>query len=216
MFPAAPPFTGALRLARLADVPRIGVVASFFHSSWFGYERPYFNQYPQDTLSSYRNSFRNAILDPDSVVVVVEDTLDRAEASHVYDALAAVYPSFEEQIPKESLEKGNAIVSVASFSLLPNSPRHGQFQPEGEQLLGSFVLFVSLTLLLSSERRYSSANQRPRLFPRQEPHREQDHGRSLTPSGGEVRCLLPHTTAIHFAHNDCLGLSETGWSLTCW
>ena len=139
MFPAAPPFTGALRLARLADVPRISVVAaaSFFHSSWFGYERPYFNQYPQDTLSSYRNSFRNAILDPDSVVVVVEDTLDRAEASHVYGALAAVYPSFEEQIPKESLKKGNAIVSVASFSLLPNSPRHGQFQPEGEQLLGS-------------------------------------------------------------------------------
>ncbi len=139
MFPPTPPFTGALRLARLADVPRIGVVAtaSFFHSSWFGYERPYFDQYPRDTLSSYRNSFRNAILDPDSAAVVVEDTLDRAEAGHVYDALAADYPSFEEQIPKESLEKGKAIVSVAAFSLLPDSPRQGQFQPEGSQLFRS-------------------------------------------------------------------------------
>jgi hypothetical protein len=131
MFPPAPPFTGALRLARLADVPRIGVVAaaSFFHSSWFHYERPHFDQYPRDTLSRYHDSFRNAILDPDSVVVVAEDSLDRAEAGHVYGALAEAYPPFEEQIPKEALGKTKAVVPVANFSLLPGSPRHGQFQP---------------------------------------------------------------------------------------
>ena len=133
MFPQAPPFKGALRLARLSDIPRIGVVAaaSFYHSSWFHYERPYFEKYPRDTLSSYRNSFRNAILDSDSIVLVVEDNLNTTEASKVYEALAGVYPAFDEQIPKEMLEKGKAVVAVASFSLLPNSKRHGQFQPEG-------------------------------------------------------------------------------------
>jgi len=133
MFPQAPPFKGALRLARLSDIPRIGVVAaaSFYHSSWFHYERPYFEKYPYDTLSSYRSSFGTAILDSDSVVLVVEDNLNTAEASNVYEALAGVYPAFDEQIPKEMLEKGKAVVAVASFYLLPNSKRRGQFQPEG-------------------------------------------------------------------------------------
>lgn len=133
MFPPAPALTNGLRLARLSDVPRIGIVAAsaFFHSSWFGYERPYYEQFPHDTLSSYRNSFRKAVLDPDAVVVVAEDDLDINEASKVYDALASVYPPFKDQMPHDVLDRGKAIVSVASFSLLPNSPRHGQFQPEG-------------------------------------------------------------------------------------
>jgi hypothetical protein len=71
------------------------------------------------------------VLDPDSVVLVVEDTLQRNETIHVYDALAPAYPPFDEQIPKDMLMNGMAIVSAASFSLLPHSARHGQFQPEG-------------------------------------------------------------------------------------
>ncbi|KAI1123612.1 hypothetical protein F5Y10DRAFT_280787 [Nemania abortiva] len=134
MFPPAPPFSGTVRLAKLADIPRIGVVAaaSFYHSSWFKYERPYYEKYPFDTLSSYRDSFRKAIRDPDSIVLVVEDALDQNESQQVYDALAKVYPPFEEQIPDEGLKKGKAVVSVAAFSLLPESSRHGQFQPEDE------------------------------------------------------------------------------------
>lgn len=91
MFPPAPAFKGALRLARLSDIPRIGVVAaaSFYHSSWSVYERLYYESYPLDTLSSYRSSFRRAVLEPDSVVLVVEDDLDRSEAARVYDALTA-------------------------------------------------------------------------------------------------------------------------------
>lgn len=83
-------------------------------------------------MSSYRDSFRNAVLDPDSIVLVVEDTLDQKESIHVYDALEAAYPPFDEQIPKDMLENGKAIVSAATFSLLPHSARHGQFQPQPE------------------------------------------------------------------------------------
>ncbi|KAJ8120053.1 hypothetical protein ONZ43_g3140 [Nemania bipapillata] len=134
MFPPTPPFPGTVRLAKLADIPRIGVVAaaSFYHSSWFGYERPHYEKYPFDTLSSYRDSFRKAIQDPDSVVLVVEDSLDQTESQQVYDALAKVYPPFEEQIPDDGLRKGKAVVSVAAFSLLSGSSRRGQFQPEDE------------------------------------------------------------------------------------
>ncbi|KAK3337585.1 hypothetical protein B0T19DRAFT_413124 [Cercophora scortea] len=134
MFPSAPPFTGALRLARLSDVPRIGVVAAsaFYHSSWFQYERPYYQKYPLDTLSSYRSSFRTAILDPNSIVLVIEATLDRNESSKVYDALADSYPAFEDQIPDDMLQKNRAVVSVAAYSLVTDSPRRGQFQPDDE------------------------------------------------------------------------------------
>ncbi|KAH6709013.1 hypothetical protein BKA61DRAFT_677917 [Leptodontidium sp. MPI-SDFR-AT-0119] len=116
MFPASPAFEGALRLARLSDITRIGVVAaaSFYHSS------------------CYRDSFRKGVLDPDSIVLVVEATLDQKESIHVYDALAAVYPPFDVQIPKDMLENGKAIAAAAIFSLLPHSPRHGQFQPQPE------------------------------------------------------------------------------------
>ena len=143
MIPPAPAFTGGLRLARVSDICRIGVVAasSFYHSSWFAYERPYYEKYPLDTLSSYRNSFHKAVLDPNAVVLVVEDTLDKHESSKVYNALASVYPPFEEQIPGYMLDRGRAIVSVASFSLLPNSSRRGQFQPEGMISSPGLVIF---------------------------------------------------------------------------
>lgn len=134
MHPPAPAFKGPLRLAQLSDLPRIGVVAAagFYHSPWFAYERPYSSQYPLDTLASYRKSFRSAILDPDSVVLVVEDTLDETEAASAYAALSGVYPSFEQQIPKHLLDQNKAVVAVASFSLVPNSNRRGQFQPHGK------------------------------------------------------------------------------------
>lgn len=134
MYPPAPAFKGPMRLAQLSDVPRIGVVAAaaFYHSSWFAYERPYYSQYPLDTLASCRKSFRSAILDPDSVVLVVEDTLNETEAASVYAALSGVYPPFEQQIPKHLLDQNKAVVAVASFALVPNSNRRGQFQPHGK------------------------------------------------------------------------------------
>ncbi|KAH7008857.1 hypothetical protein EDB80DRAFT_872648 [Ilyonectria destructans] len=116
MYPAAPAFKGTMRLAQLSDVPRIGVVAAaaFYHSSY------------------YRKSFRSAILDPDSVVLVVEDTLNETEVASVYAALSGVYPSFEQQIPKHLLDQNKAVVAVDSFALAPNSSRRGQFQPHGD------------------------------------------------------------------------------------
>lgn len=58
MFPEpepAPPSFGKVRLATLADLPRIASVASagFFWSPSFQFQRPYHANYPDDTLSSY-------------------------------------------------------------------------------------------------------------------------------------------------------------------
>lgn len=148
MYPPAPTLKGPLRLAQLSDVPRIGVVAAagFYHSPFFAYERPYYSQYPLDTLASYRKAFRSAILDPDSVVLVVEDTLNETEAASVYAALSGVYPSFEQQIPKHLLEQNKAVVAVACFSLVPNSNRRGQFQPDGKLPWDPFSQRAVLTL----------------------------------------------------------------------
>ncbi|KAK0667297.1 hypothetical protein QBC41DRAFT_141000 [Cercophora samala] len=95
----------------------------------------------QAVLRQYRHSFRKAILNPNSIVLVVEDNLDRSETHHVYEALEGVYPPFEEQILRDSLDKGKAVVSVASLSLLPGAGQHGQFQPNG---MLSTVGFCSL------------------------------------------------------------------------
>lgn len=134
MFPPAPGF-GSLRLARLSDLPRIGVLAAagFYHSNFFPYERPFANDYPSDTLASYRNMYRTAILDPSLVVLVAEDTLNKSETSSVYDALAKVYPPWDDQIPPEYLDEGKAIVGVTSLSLQSGSERKGQWQPDGKR-----------------------------------------------------------------------------------
>jgi len=147
MVPPIPSF-GALRLARLADLSRISVVAAagFFYSSWWPYERLYANSYPNDTLASYRNMYRKAIFDPNVVVLVVEDSLDKNEIDSVYDSLAKVYPDWEHQIPLESLKAGKAVVGITSLALLPDSPRSGQFLPD-DMLLTNLSKLSSLTAL---------------------------------------------------------------------
>lgn len=132
MYPAAPAF-GLLRLATFADLPRLGVVGAsgFYHSSFWDYERSFASRFPNDKLASYMKAWRDVIVDEKQILLVVEDELDRNEVTKVDGALAAIYPSFEDQIPADSLHEGRAIVGVACLQLEEGSKRVGQFQPEG-------------------------------------------------------------------------------------
>jgi hypothetical protein len=92
--PKIPPL-GSVRLATLKDIPRIGLVAaaSFYHSPYFHYQRPDHQEFPFDTVASYRAEFAKAILGNDSVVIVAEDTPEKDEIDHVYHELKEVYHS---------------------------------------------------------------------------------------------------------------------------
>jgi hypothetical protein len=123
-FPVAPQL-GALRLATLRDVPRIATVATagFYYSSVFAWERRYHSQYPTDTFQSYAKMFADLILDPQYVVLVMEDTYDPAEG----DKTAATIAPDREMPP---VQRGDSVVvGVAAWGFELNSPRFGQFMP---------------------------------------------------------------------------------------
>lgn len=134
MFSQVPEY-GRLRPARLADLPRIGIVAtaSFFHSTFFPYARPFFDQYPKDTVASYRAEYREGILNPTKVVLVVLDRYKDDEVNSVYDALKGIYPAHS--IERNPDAEGRIIVGVISMSLELNPARHGQFNSEGTFIL---------------------------------------------------------------------------------
>lgn len=131
MLPLPSPL-GRHRHAKLSDMPRTAVVAAagFRQSPVFEYQRPHFNRYPQDTLASYERQYQQAILDPKTAVIVIEDEYRKDEVSLVYDALSIIYPFLHEQLPPEQLASSSLIVGVGSLRLQPRSA--GTFQPEGE------------------------------------------------------------------------------------
>jgi hypothetical protein len=110
VFPEIPPF-GTLRLAHHRDIARIAEVATagFHYSEVFHFERAYHEQYPQDTMASYREQFAKLIGDPRCVVLVAEETCN----SKSNDLNAG---------------RSRIIVGVASWRLEPGSSRVGQFQ----------------------------------------------------------------------------------------
>jgi hypothetical protein len=122
---------GRLRLATLADLPRIGFVAAagFFHSTLFPYTRPFYDRYPVDTVASYRAEYREGILNPAKAVVVVLDHYKKNEVNFVYDALKRIYP--ERWSDCDLDEDGRVIVGVISMSLEMDPNRCSDFNPEG-------------------------------------------------------------------------------------
>lgn len=116
VFPEIPPF-GTLRLAHHCDITRIAEVATagFHYSEVFQFERAYHEQYPQDTVASYKEQFATSIRDPRCVVLVAEETCNSKSNGYLSD-----------QDPNAGRAK--IIVGVASWRLEPGSPRVGQFQ----------------------------------------------------------------------------------------
>lgn len=115
-------------------MPRIAVItaAGFWHSPVFQYERPGFNRYPFDTLASYGREYQQAILDPETTVLVIEDEYRKDEVSLTYNALSIIYPTLHEQLPPKEWVSSSLIVGIGSLRLQPQSARYRTFQPEGE------------------------------------------------------------------------------------
>ena len=125
MYPDAPEL-GLLRIASLADVPRVAVVATggFRYSPVFEWERPYHKKYPEDTLISYRAIFADMIRNPEYIVLVTSDGFDPNE----YEKTSAMIPidsTMEPHIKGETI-----VVGVASWKLEPQSKRMGQLQSD--------------------------------------------------------------------------------------
>ena len=117
-FPRVPAFP-CLRLASLQDVPRIAVVSTlgFRDSEIFKFERPKYDQYPHDTITAFRNLFREQISNPNSVVVVAEDVrLPDEDQNPLVDGAddSVVTPH-------------RVVVGVCSWVFQSGSERKGQF-----------------------------------------------------------------------------------------
>ncbi|GAB1317027.1 N-acetyltransferase domain-containing protein [Madurella fahalii] len=119
-----PPSLGDLRVATPADVLRIGIVATagFRYSPIFRWERPHHEQYPEDTLLSYRTQFQNAMKSDDFIVLVQEDAYDPQEN----DKTDAVIPSDNGwELPEAGAK---VVVGVITIKLEPDSTRKGQMK----------------------------------------------------------------------------------------
>lgn len=123
--PQLPPFDG-VRLATTKDLPRIATVAAagFFWSPTFRFQRPYYAQYPTDTILSYQKEYHSAILDPACIVLVAEDAPIESETESVYEALrvAPVYGHGKDASSRK------VVVGVASIVIKPGSCYIGLFQ----------------------------------------------------------------------------------------
>ncbi|EGX95008.1 hypothetical protein CCM_03280 [Cordyceps militaris CM01] len=121
--PPPSPALGVLRVATPADILRIGIVAaaSFCYSPLFRWERPHHEEFPDDTLLSYRTQFKDAMSNDEVVVLVVEDAFIPNEN----DCTKAIIPPGNGWTPPAEGEK--VVVGVASIKLEPGSNRRGQF-----------------------------------------------------------------------------------------
>ncbi|ATY60503.1 Acyl-N-acyltransferase [Cordyceps militaris] len=121
--PPPSPALGILRVATPADILRIGIVAaaSFCYSPLFRWERPHHEEFPDDTLLSYRTQFKDAMNNDEVVVLVVEDAFMPNEN----DCTKAIIPPGNGWTPPAEGEK--VVVGVASIKLEPGSNRRGQF-----------------------------------------------------------------------------------------
>ena len=135
--PVDPP---TLRLARLADLPRISLVAvaGLSQNQNFQYQKPFFNiypgtPYPLDAVATEMGRLQKAILDPTRAVVVVEAALDTDESVRVSRSLRRAYPELDDDYyPKEPFGK-RGIVGVAIWHFPDSSKRLGEFMPDGEK-----------------------------------------------------------------------------------
>ncbi|KAH6989584.1 hypothetical protein BKA56DRAFT_728041 [Ilyonectria sp. MPI-CAGE-AT-0026] len=119
-----PPDLGSLRVATPDDVMRIGIVATaaFRYSPLFRWERPNHDQYPDDTLLSYRTQLKTAIQSDDFIVLVQESAYQPNESERT----EAIIPANNGWTPPDAGQQ--VIVGVLSVKLEPDSPRKGQLK----------------------------------------------------------------------------------------
>jgi hypothetical protein len=122
MDPTALP-SGKLRLATITDVPRLASIAtaSLFYSPAFAWERKYHHQYPEDTIKSYLKLVADFIRDPESILLVVEDSYQPEENTKTG---ATIPPNVNGQNPKPG---ESVIVGFVAWKLPLGSKYVGQF-----------------------------------------------------------------------------------------
>jgi hypothetical protein len=122
------PNINGVRLATLEDLARISIVAAaaFFWSPTFRFQRPYYRDFPEDTIASYRIEYEKAIRDPACVVLIAEDDLEPDEIEHVYEALRF---AFHPPVPGQ-----RGIIGVCSFTLKPDSCYFGRLHPASKHV----------------------------------------------------------------------------------
>ncbi|KAI9150894.1 Taurine hydroxylase-like protein SAT17 [Paramyrothecium foliicola] len=107
-----------VRQAKPSDIMRIGIIccAGFRYSPIFRWERPHHEEYPEDTLLSYRKIFADAIGNENSIVYVALDKYNPNEN----DYTTAKFPSQNDWNPPE---KDTLIpVAIAWIKMPPGSP----------------------------------------------------------------------------------------------
>ena len=112
---------GRLCITKLLDIPRIAVITAtaFFHSEVFQYQRPSHADFAEDIVNYYYNFFIQEIQNPNSIILIVEDSFEKEERDYVYSALKDIYLSME--------NADSVIVSIGIISLPEGSNRSGQF-----------------------------------------------------------------------------------------
>jgi len=117
------PDLGNLRLARPADIPRIGIVeaAAFRHSSLLQWHRPYYSDYPQDLYLNEKVHIKAAMQDDRAIVLVAEDSYKINEN----ELAEAFIPS--DNGWKAPVEGAKVIVGVLWIELAQDTRRNGQF-----------------------------------------------------------------------------------------
>jgi len=117
--------TGNLRLATIRDVPRLGQVATagLFYSPAFAWERKHHAKYPEDAVKSYEKWLAIAIRDPESILLVAEDSYEPDEN----DKTGATIVSNPETNPQPG-EK--VVVGFTFWHLPPGAKSIGKFMDD--------------------------------------------------------------------------------------
>lgn len=106
-----PPFPPNVRFAKPSDLHRMAFVAAagYVDAPQSPYMRPYFQQYPADTIAGFCSMYRGDLLDPKAVVLVVEDDWLPNEKDDVCDVL--------KPLPVDGGPGGKTVVAAATLHL---------------------------------------------------------------------------------------------------
>ncbi|KPI41503.1 uncharacterized protein AB675_9096 [Cyphellophora attinorum] len=166
-----PPLSPGLRVAHIDDIPRMAkiCVAGFYtpphpdngsssHTEFFGWSRPYYAEYPENTYADYADAMRRYIADAGCVVLVAEDLYlgPIEERACVDDAILDPTGMIREKDPGEQvvvgvagwLVEGPGVASWASGQV----SAWGRKKEEGEHQKGEREEAPSTTVVLSRDK----------------------------------------------------------------
>ncbi len=109
------PDLGRLCIAKLLEILQMAVIAAagLFYSKVQKYQRLFYDNFAVNTVKYFYNFFLQEIRNPNSIILVVEDSFKRDKCNYVYNMLKDIYPSIE--------NADSIIVGIRIISLLEGS-----------------------------------------------------------------------------------------------